>query len=302
MRTLPKLSLLALLTTYIVWGSTYLGIQMALVSFPPFILMGSRFCVAGAILFGWLKFRGVPNPSLREWRDALIVGTLLLGGGMGLTAVGEQTVSSGLTAVFIASAPLMLALFAGFFGQWPSGREWLGIIVGFSGVALLASGSNFVAHPAGVLAVLGAVASWTLGSVLAQKKMTLAPGAMGFASEMLMGGLSLMVIAVLRGENFAIHPTASALYAWIYLVVAGSLAAFSAYMYLLSRVSNALASSYAYVNPVIAVLLGAAFAAESIGTREALAMLIILGSVVMLTTTRKRVKVELTSEMLGEAG
>jgi len=302
MRTLPKLSLLALLTTYIVWGSTYLGIQMALVSFPPFILMGSRFCVAGAILFGWLKFRGVPNPTLREWRDALIVGTLLLGGGMGLTAVGEQTVSSGLTAVFIASAPLMLALFAGFFGQWPSGREWLGIIVGFSGVALLASGSNFVAHPAGVLAVLGAVASWTLGSVLAQKKMTLAPGAMGFASEMLMGGLSLMVIAVLRGENFAIHPTASALYAWIYLVVAGSLAAFSAYMYLLSRVSNALASSYAYVNPVIAVLLGAAFAAESIGTREALAMLIILGSVVMLTTTRKRVKVELTSEMLGEAG
>jgi drug/metabolite transporter (DMT)-like permease len=132
--------------------------------------------------------------------------------------------------------------------------------------------------------------------------MTLAPGAMGFASEMLMGGLSLMVIAVLRGENFTIHPTASALYAWIYLVVAGSLAAFSAYMYLLSRVSNALASSYAYVNPVIAVLLGAAFAAESIGTREALAMLIILGSVVMLTTTRKRVKVELTSEMLGEAG
>jgi len=270
MRTLPKLSLLALLTTYIVWGSTYLGIQMALVSFPPFILMASRFCVAGAVLFGWLKFRGVPNPTLREWRDALIVGTLLLGGGMGLTAVGEQTVSSGLTAVFIASAPLMLALFAGFFGQWPSGREWLGIIVGFSGVALLASGSNFVAHPAGVLAVLGAVASWTFGSVLAQKKMTLASGAMGFA--------------------------------WIYLVIAGSLAAFSAYMYLLSRVSNALASSYAYVNPVIAVLLGAAFAAESIGAREALAMLIILGSVVMLTTTRKRVKVELTSEMLGEAG
>ncbi|HSY27844.1 MAG TPA: drug/metabolite exporter YedA [Burkholderiaceae bacterium] len=302
MRTLPKLSLLALLTTYIVWGSTYLGIQMALVSFPPFILMGSRFCVAGAILFGWLKFRGVPNPTLREWRDALIVGTLLLGGGMGLTAVGEQTVSSGLTAVFIASAPLMLALFAGFFGQWPSGREWLGIIVGFSGVALLASGSNFVAHPAGVLAVLGAVASWTFGSVLAQKKMTLAPGAMGFASEMLMGGLSLVVIAWLRGENFAIHPTAPALYAWIYLVIAGSLAAFSAYMYLLSRVSNALASSYAYVNPVIAVLLGAAFAAESIGAREALAMLIILGSVVMLTTTRKRAKVELTSEMLGEAG
>jgi drug/metabolite transporter (DMT)-like permease len=264
--------------------------------------MASRFCVAGVLLFAWLKFRGAPNPTLREWRDALIVGTLLLGGGMGLTAMGEQTVSSGLTAVFIASAPLMLALFAGLFGDWPTGREWVGIIVGFSGVALLASGGNFFAHPTGVLAVLGAVASWTLGSVLAQKKMTLAPGAMGFASEMLMGGLALFVIAALRGENFAIHPTAPAMYAWGYLVVAGSLAAFSAYMYLLSRVSNALASSYAYVNPVIAVILGSCFASESIGGREVMAMLIILGSVIMLTMAKKKVTVELTSEMLGEAG
>jgi drug/metabolite transporter (DMT)-like permease len=302
MRTLPKLSLLALFTTYVVWGSTYLAIQIALVSFPPFLLMGSRFCVAGVLLFVWLKFRGAASPTLREWRDALIVGTLLLGGGMGLTAVGEQTVSSGLTAVFIASAPLMLALFAGLFGEWPNGREWLGIAVGFSGVVLLASGGNFAAHPIGVLAVLGAVASWTFGSVLAQKKMTLAPGAMGFASEMLMGGVALLVIAMLRGEHFAVRPTAPAMYAWAYLVVAGSLAAFSAYMYLLSRVSNALASSYAYVNPVIAVVLGASFAAESIGAREAMAMLIILGSVVMLTTTRKTAKVELTSEMIGEAG
>jgi drug/metabolite transporter (DMT)-like permease len=286
MRTLPKLSLLALLTTYLVWGSTYLALQIALVSFPPFFLMGSRFCVAGILLFAWLKFRGVPNPTLREWWDALVVGTLLLGGGMGLTALGEQTVSSGLTAVFIASAPLMLALFAGFFGQWPSRREWLGIAVGFSGVALLASGSDFTAHPAGVLAVLGAVACWSLGSVLAQNKMSLAPGSMGFASEMLMGGLSLLIIALLRGENFVIQATAPAWYAWGYLVVAGSLAAFSAYMYLLSRVSNALASSYAYVNPLIAVVLGASFAAESIGAREALAMLIILGSVVVLTTKK----------------
>ncbi|HXA47884.1 MAG TPA: drug/metabolite exporter YedA [Burkholderiaceae bacterium] len=300
MRTLPKLSLLALLTTYLVWGSTYLALQIALVSFPPFFLMGSRFCVAGALLFAWLKYRGVPNPSLREWRDALIVGTLLLGGGMGLTALGEQTVSSGLTAVFIASAPLMLALFAGLFGQWPSRREWLGIAVGFSGVALLASGNDFTAHPAGVLAVLGAVACWSLGSVLAQNKMMLAPGPMGFASEMLMGGLSLLLIAQLRGENFAVHANAPALYAWAYLVVAGSLAAFSAYMYLLSRVSNALASSYAYVNPLIAVVLGAVFASESIGARETLAMLIILGSVVVLTTTKKSGSPDANTVLPGE--
>lgn len=286
MRSLPKMSLIALLTTYLVWGSTYLGIQLALVSFPPFFLMASRFCVAGVLLFAWLKWRGAPTPSLREWRDALIIGTLLLGGGMGLTALGEQTVASGLTAVFIASAPLMLAVFAGLFGQWPTGREWLGILVGFSGVALLAAGGDFSAHPTGVLCVLGAVASWTFGSVLAQKKMQLAPGAMGFASEMIMGGLALWVISLVRGETMS-PMTMPALASWAYLVVAGSLAAFSAYMYLLSNVSNALASSYAYVNPVIAVGLGTLVAHESIGSRELLAMGIILGSVIMLTTSRK---------------
>jgi drug/metabolite transporter (DMT)-like permease len=209
-------------------------------------------------------------------------------------------VSSGLTAVFIASAPLMLALFSGMFGQWPTRREWLGIAIGFSGVALLASGNDFSAHPMGVIAVLGAVACWSLGSVLAQHKMILAPGPMGFASEMLVGGFSLLIIALLRGESFVIHPTATALYAWGYLVIAGSLAAFSAYMYLLSRVSSALASSYAYVNPVIAVVLGATFAAESIGTREIVAMLIILGSVVVLTTTKKSRPADSTLVMAGE--
>ncbi|HEX8956764.1 MAG TPA: drug/metabolite exporter YedA [Burkholderiaceae bacterium] len=286
MRNLPKMSLLALLTTYIVWGSTYLGIAIALASFPPFFLMASRFLVAGVLLFAWLRLRGVPMPSLREWRDALIVGTLLLGGGMGLTAMGEETVSSGLTAVFIASAPLMLAVFAGLFGQWPTLREWAGIGVGFAGVALLVAGGDFAAHPGGVLCVLGAVASWTFGSVLAQKKMQLAPGAMGFASEMIMGGVALLAISLLRGEHMG-HVTAPTLGAWAYLVVAGSLAGFSAYMYLLSNVSNALASSYAYVNPVIAVAIGSVFAHEAIGGRELLAMGVILGSVIMLTTSKK---------------
>ncbi len=299
MRNLPKTSLLALLTTYVVWGSTYLGIQIALASFPPFFLMASRFLVAGALLFAWLKLRGVPAPTLREWRDALIIGTLLLGGGMGLTALGEETVSSGLTAVFIASAPLMLAVFAGLFGKWPTAREWAGILVGFGGVALLAAGGDFSAHPGGVLCVLGAVASWTFGSVLAQKKMQLAPGAMGFASEMIMGGVALLAISLLRGESMG-HLSTPAVGAWAYLVVAGSLAGFSAYMYLLSNVSNALASSYAYVNPVIAVAIGSVFAHEAIGGRELLAMAVILGSVIMLTTSRKAAPVPAQAKTLAE--
>jgi drug/metabolite transporter (DMT)-like permease len=286
MRTLPRFVLLALLTVYLVWGSTYLAIHIALISFPPFLLMATRFLAAGILLFGFLRLRGTPNPTLRQWRDAGVVGILLLGGGMGLTAVAQQYVSSGLTAVFIASAPLMFALWAGLFGDWPGGREWIGILAGFSGAALLASGGEFSAQPVGVFALIGAVSCWTLGSVLSQKKLALAPGAMGFASEMLVGGAFLFAVALARGEVLAAPLDARALLAWSYLVTAGSLVAFSAYMYLLSKVPPALASSYAYVNPVIAVLLGVWLAGEKIGPREAVAMAIILGSVLLLTMVR----------------
>lgn len=292
MRTLsaavPKYVLLALMTVWIVWGSTYLAIHVALTAFPPFLLMGTRFVVAGALLFGWLKWRGAPNPTLRQWRDAAIVGVLLLGGGMGLTAVAQQYISSGLTAVFIACSPLILALMVGLFGEWPAAREWGGIVVGFAGALLLASGGEFSAQPIGVAALLGAICLWNFGSVLSQKKLSFAPGAMGFASEMLLGGVFLVGVAFVRGEAFGTM-TANALLAWVYLVVAGSLAAFTAYMYLLTKVSPGLVSSYAYVNPVIAVMLGCAFAGETVGTREIIAMGIILGSVILLTTVKKPV-------------
>lgn len=288
MRNLPRLSLLALLTIYIVWGSTYLAIRIALDSFPPFILMASRFLVAGALLYVWQRLRGAPNPNAREWRDAFIIGALLLGGGMGLTAIAELTVSSGITAVFVASAPMMVALFSGLYGDWPSKGEWLGIVIGFLGVALLAAGDDFSAHAGGVLAILGGVASWTFGSVVSQRSLKLAPGPMGFASEMLAGGAVLTMMVLVKGESMPVHWAWPAVGAWAYLVVVGSLIGFSAYMYLLANVSNTLASSYAYVNPVIAVLLGAALAHENVALREVLAMVVILASVLLLTTARKR--------------
>jgi drug/metabolite transporter (DMT)-like permease len=221
MRALPKFVLLALLTVYIVWGSTYLAIRMALVSFPPFLLMGTRFLVAGTLLFGWLKLRGIASPNARQWRDAGVIGVLLLGGGMGLTAVAEQYVSSGLTAVFIACSPLIMALWVGLFGDWPTRREWAGILIGFSGAALLASGGEFAAQPIGVLALLAAIVSWNFGSVLSQKKLALAPGAMGFASEMLLGGIFLIGVALVRGETFITPIASQAWFAWAYLVVGG---------------------------------------------------------------------------------
>ncbi|WP_394778498.1 drug/metabolite exporter YedA [Undibacterium sp.] len=288
MLRLPRLVLFALLTVYIVWGSTYFAIHVALASFPPFLLMGTRFLVAGTLLFGWLKWRGVKNPTLKQWRDASVIGILLMGGGMGLTAVAEQYVSSGLTAVFIACSPMILSLCVGMFGDWPNKREWTGILGGFVGAVLLASSGDFSAQPVGIVALLGAVFCWDIGSVLSQRKLSVAPGAMGFASEMLTGGVFLGIVALLKGESFSAQMTTPALLAWAYLVVAGSLLAFTAYMYLLTAVPPALASSYAYVNPVIAVSLGVLLGDEKIGAREVLAMGIILGSVLLLTMSRAR--------------
>lgn len=288
MRHLPRQVLFALLTVYIVWGSTYFAIQVALKAFPPFMMIGTRFLVAGAILYIWQKWRGAPNPTLREWRDGGIVGILMLGGGTGLTAVAQQYVSSGLTAVFIACSPMILSGLSGLFGDWPKRREWLGIVCGFIGAMLLASDGQFSAKPLGILFLLGAILCWDIGSILSQKKLKMAAGGMGFASEMLVGGLFLFLVSLFRGEQLTGEITFNAVAAWAYLVVAGSLLAFTAYMYLLSKVPAGLAASYAYVNPVIAVALGVAFGGEHLSMRAMLAMCIILGSVIVLTSAHKK--------------
>ena len=290
MRHLPKSVLTALLTVYIVWGSTYFAIQVALTAFPPLMMIGTRFLVAGAILYAWQKWRGAPDPTLREWRDGGIVGILMLGGGTGLTACAQQYVSSGLTAVFIACSPMILSGLSGLFGDWPRRREWIGIVAGFIGAMLLASDHGFAAQPVGIALLLGAILCWVVGSILSQKKLKMAKGGMGFASEMLIGGLFLFVLSLLQGESMNGPVTLPAFAAWVYLVVAGSLLAFTAYMYLLSKVPAGLAASYAYVNPVIAVSLGVAFGGEHLSPKAMLAMSVILGSVVLLTTARKQVK------------
>ena len=286
MRTLPKLVLLALFTVYLVWGSTYLAIRYALVSFPPFLQMGTRFLAAGALLYVYLKLRGTPNPNARQWRDGAVVGILLLAGGTGVVAFAEQTVSSSLTAVFIAVSPLMFALWSGWFGKWPSRREWLGIAIGFGGVVVLASGAGMSGQPTGILALCVAVTCWSLGSILSQNRLQVAPGAMGFASEMLAGGAFLMLVSWIRGETVVLPLDGKAVAAWIYLVTVGSMLGFSAYMYMLSKVPPAMASSYAYVNPVIAVGLGVGVAGEALTSREGIAMAVIVASVVLLTMAK----------------
>lgn len=279
---LEPLLLLCLLATWVVWGSTYLAIKLALVSFPPFFQMGSRFLVAGGVLMAWMRWRGAPWPSGRQWRNALIVGTLMLGGGMGGTAHAELSVGSGLVVAFIAVVPLMIAALNLIWRIVPSRLEMAGIVVGLTGVLMLTQGAGFQSSPAGLAAIAIACVSWSVGSVLSQRSLPLAAGATGFASEMICGGAVLLALSAIAGERPIWPPQPLAFTAWAYLIVFGSLVAFNAYMVLLARVPAALASSYTFVNPVIAMLLGVTVAGEVVSGFEWLAAGVVLAGVVLM--------------------
>jgi len=277
---LSPLIIACLAATWFVWGSTYLAIKFALVSFPPFFQMGTRFLVAGALLTLWIWWRREPMPTCVQWRNALIVGALMLGGGMGGTAYAEQSVASGLVVAFIAISPALITLASLPFGVRPSRLEVAGIAVATIGVLLLIRGSGFAASPAGLVAVVLACTTWAAGSVLSQHVLPLASGASGFASEMLCGGAVLMVLSWMTGESFQWPPQALAAASWAYLVVFGSLIAFCAYMFLLVNTSRALATSYCFVNPVIAMFLGVSLAGEVVTGHEWLSVGIVVVVVV----------------------
>jgi drug/metabolite transporter (DMT)-like permease len=277
-----------LAATWIIWGSTYLAIKFALVSFPPFYQMGSRFLVAGVLLLAWLTLRGRALPTLIEWRNAAIIGALLLVTGMGFTAYSEQTVASGLIVAYIAIIPIIVTAMSLPFGIKPTRLELVGMLVGVVGVLMLVRGDAFTAAPQGLVAITIACLSWSLGSVLSQRRFALAPGAMGFASEMVVGSVMLLLLSAALGERPEWPPQPLAAWSWVYLIVFGSLLAFNAYMVLLSRVSAALASSYTFVNPVIAMALGIWLGGESVTGFEWAAAGVITAGVVLLVLGRER--------------
>jgi drug/metabolite transporter (DMT)-like permease len=286
--SLSGLLLLCLAATWLVWGSTYLAIKYALLSLPPFFQMGTRFLVAGVVLMAWMRWRGAAWPDARQWRNATIVGALMLGGGMGGTAYAEVTIGSGLVVAFIAVVPLMIAALNRLYGVKPAKLELAGIVVGLAGVLLLTQGAGFQASRAGLVAIALACIAWSAGSVLSQRSLPLAAGATGFASEMICGGLVLLAMSALHGEAPQWPPQPAAVAAWFYLVVFGSLIAFNAYMVLLARASAGLASSYTFVNPVIAMLLGVAVAGEVITPYEwAAAGVVLIGVVLMLRGAKR---------------
>ncbi|MBB3226085.1 drug/metabolite transporter (DMT)-like permease [Luteibacter sp. Sphag1AF] len=281
---------LALFALYIIWGSTYLAIRYALVSYPPFLLAGMRFAIAGVLLFGFLRLRGATLPTALQWRNAAISGVLLLACGNGLVCFAEESVSSGIAAVAVASMPLFAALFAGMYGEWPHRKETIGLLLGFVGVIVLNMGAGLSSSRLGAIALICAASAWAFGSVWS-KRQDMPKGPMNVAAQMLCASVALVIVALLRGERLPAHPETSATLALAYLVVFGSMIAFSAYLYVLKTVRPAVATSYAYVNPPVAVLFGVAFAGEHVGPFDIAGMAIILVGVGIITLMRQRAAV-----------
>lgn len=278
---------LALFALYIIWGSTYLGIHYALESYPPFLLAGIRFLGAGVALFAFLRLRGVAMPTALQWRNAGITGFLLLGVGNGLVCFAEQRVSSGIAAVAVASMPLFAAVFSGLYGEWPSRRETVGLVIGFVGVIVLNLGAGLSGSRLGAIALLVAAMSWAFGATWSRRQ-DMPAGPMNTAAQMLCASVALLIVGFAQGEQLPTHPTTRATLALVYLAVFGSIIAFSAFLYVLKHARPALATSYAYVNPPVAVLFGVLLVGESVGPYDLIGMAIILVGVGAITLARQR--------------
>jgi drug/metabolite transporter (DMT)-like permease len=272
---------IALALVYVIWGSTYLVMRWAVAGLPPLFMAGVRFTVAGGALLAVARARGVPMPTAREWRGALIVGTLFFLGGNGLVAIAERDLGSGLAAVVCATMPLWLALLSAATGERPRGREWAGLVIGFAGVVVLCGGADVRSQPLATLVLALAPVSWAVGSFLA-RRVPLPRGLAAAGAEMLAGGVVLLAVALLSGERIPVAPPASSVAALAYLIVAGSLLGFTAYAWLLANARPAVATSYAFVNPALAVVLGALVGGEPLGLATLGGTCLIVASVALI--------------------
>jgi drug/metabolite transporter (DMT)-like permease len=284
---------IALGAVYLIWGSTYLAIRFAIETIPPFLMAGARYLTAGALLYGWSRLRGAPRPSLAQWRPAAIIGALLLLLGNGGVVWAEQRLSSGLAALLISTEPLWIVLLVWQRdrAQRPGGRVIAGLLLGFIGLVLLVrpGSSSGGLDPLGVAAVLIASLSWAWGSIYSQRAKLPASPLLSTAMQMLCGGGLLLLAGTLTGEpaRFALAEVSTrSLLSLAYLVVFGAIIAFTAYVWLLRSASAVLVSTYAYVNPVVAVLLGWAFAGEPITRGTLIAAAVILTGVALISSAQ----------------
>lgn len=279
----------ALFCTYFIWGSTYLAIRFGIESFPPFLMGGIRFTLAGIIMYIVMRCLGSPNPTRQEWVGATIVGILLPALGNGTVCYVQQTVSSSVAALAIATAPIWMAIFSSFWGHKITGREWLGIAIGVLGIVLLNIGGSLHGDMSSALLLIFAAATWSFGSVWG-KHLAMPQGLMGAGCQMLAGGIALMLASTYTGETWPETITVKSWGAILFLIVLGSLIAYSAYQYLLKTVRPLVASSNTFVNPVVAFALGIWLADEQVTHNEYIALAVILvGVFLVLTTENKQV-------------
>ena len=282
------ITLFALLAVYFVWGSTYLGLRFGLESFPPLMLGGIRFLVAGTAMLAVLRWRGEPWPTRRQWWNTGRVAALMLVGGVGMVTIAEDLgVGSGVTAAAVAIIPVWAALVSGLFGSWPRRLEWVGLAVGLAGVMVLVREGDLQASPAGLALVLVAPILWAVGSVWGTHLDMPGP-LMSAAAELFSAGVVLSLASLAWGERLEAAPTIGSVLALAYLIVFGSIIAYTAYVYLLEHTRPAMATSYAYVNPAVAVLLGVTLGAEVVTGEVFIALPLILAGVALVTLAQRR--------------
>jgi drug/metabolite transporter (DMT)-like permease len=295
MRAAPAAVACGLATVYIVWGSTYLGIKLAEQTLPPLLMQSTRFVLAGIPLF-ILATRAKSDPAdpigLRQWRDAAIVGAFLLVGGLGAVTLAERSVPSGIAALLIGMTPLWIVLLERTIHGVRLGRGAVaGVLIGFAGVVVLAWPTGGAAlHGVGLALLLWSPISWSLGSLYARRAALPARPLVATAMEMMCASVLLLIAGLLHGEAGHIDPGAvssRSLLAFGYLVVMGSLVAFSAYVWLLTVAPVSLVATYAYVNPVVAVFLGWLLDGESIGPRVIIAAGVIVAGVVLIVSSHR---------------
>lgn len=287
--------LAAFAAVYIVWGSTYLAIRYAVETIPPFIMVGTRFIVSGVLLYAWARFRGDQRPTAAQWRDATIVGILMLCLGNGAVSWAEQRVPSGLAALLVAVVPLWMVLLDWLRprGSRPRVLVIAGVVVGLVGLFVLIGPDSVSGHGAvdlvGAIVLIAGSLAWAAGSIYTRYGRVPESAVMSTGVQMIGGSIALLVVGAARGELALVHPSQISAHSWegwIYLVTFGSLLGFTAYIYLLQNVSPAKASTYAYVNPLVAVLLGWAIAGETVTARSLAAAAIILGGVAMISLSQ----------------
>ncbi len=282
----PQLSLIiaAFAAVYLIWGSTYLAIRYAVDTLPPFLMAGSRFFVAGLILFTWTRWKGLSWPRWIEWRDATIAGSLMLLGGNGGVTWAEKTIPSSVAALMVAIVPLWIVLleWRGGVAARPTARAWMGLTLGFAGVALLVlNGRGYdgkTLNVPGLLALLIATIAWAAGSLFSRRAVKPKSALLTIGMQMIAGGAVMMLFGLGVGEPRDLEVaaiTATSIWAWFYLMTFGALVGFTAYVWLLQVCPPAKVSTYAFVNPVIAVVLGCTLGSEPFSLRLVIATALI---------------------------